>query len=46
MGSGNGESDSLEDEKTHHGSATLPGGCSLGSGLKFTSEVNRDFNVK
>ncbi|KAK9506202.1 hypothetical protein O3M35_008178 [Rhynocoris fuscipes] len=38
VGSGNGESDSLEDEKTHHGSATLPGGCSLGSGLKFTSE--------
>ncbi|KAF6210468.1 hypothetical protein GE061_013574 [Apolygus lucorum] len=34
----NGESDSLEEEKTHHGSATLPGGCSLGSGLKFTSE--------
>ncbi|XP_014262327.1 transmembrane and coiled-coil domains protein 2 isoform X2 [Cimex lectularius] len=34
----NGESDSLEDEKTHHGSATLPGGCGLGSGLKFTSE--------
>ncbi|XP_073978798.1 transmembrane and coiled-coil domain 2 protein Dmtn isoform X5 [Rhodnius prolixus] len=27
-----------KDEKTHHGSATLPGGCSLGSGLKFTSE--------
>lgn len=34
----NGESDSLEEEKTHHGSATLPGGCSLNSGLKFTSE--------
>lgn len=34
----NGESDSFEEEKTHHGSATLPGGCSLNSGLKFTSE--------
>ncbi|XP_054002619.1 transmembrane and coiled-coil domains protein 1 isoform X3 [Hylaeus anthracinus] len=40
---GNGDNASVEDEKTHHGSATLPGGCSLGSthsaaGMKFPSE--------
>ncbi|XP_043252254.1 transmembrane and coiled-coil domains protein 2 isoform X4 [Colletes gigas] len=40
---GNGDNASVEDEKAHHGSATLPGGCSLGSthsaaGMKFPSE--------
>ncbi|KOC67314.1 Transmembrane and coiled-coil domains protein 1 [Habropoda laboriosa] len=40
---GNGDNASVEDEKTHHGSATLPGGCSLGSthsgaAMKFPSE--------
>ncbi|XP_076174961.1 transmembrane and coiled-coil domain 2 protein Dmtn isoform X2 [Ptiloglossa arizonensis] len=40
---GNGDNASVEDEKAHHGSATLPGGCSLGSthsaaGIKFPSE--------
>ena len=40
---GNGDSGSVEEEKTHHGSATLPGGCSLGSThsaapVKFPSE--------
>lgn len=42
---GNGENEG-EEERTHHGSATLPGNCSLGSGhgstsaggLKFPSE--------
>ncbi|XP_043252272.1 transmembrane and coiled-coil domains protein 2 isoform X6 [Colletes gigas] len=39
----NGDNASVEDEKAHHGSATLPGGCSLGSthsaaGMKFPSE--------
>ncbi|CAK9829977.1 Transmembrane and coiled-coil domains protein 1 [Anthophora retusa] len=39
----NGDNASVEDEKTHHGSATLPGGCSLGSthsaaAMKFPSE--------
>lgn len=38
-----GDAGSVEDEKTHHGSATLPGGCSLGSthsaaAMKFPSE--------
>ena len=40
---GNGDNASVEEEKTHHGSATLPGGCSLGSthsaaAIKFPSE--------
>lgn len=40
---GNGDTGSVEEEKTHHGSATLPGGCSLGSthsaaAIKFPSE--------
>ncbi|XP_020707290.2 transmembrane and coiled-coil domains protein 2 isoform X2 [Athalia rosae] len=40
---GNGDNGSVEEEKTHHGSATLPGGCSLGSthsavAIKFPSE--------
>ncbi|OAD58804.1 Transmembrane and coiled-coil domains protein 1 [Eufriesea mexicana] len=40
---GNGDNASVEDEKAHHGSATLPGGCSLGSthsaaAMKFPSE--------
>lgn len=40
---GNGDNTSVDDEKQHHGSATLPGGCSLGSGhsgvpVKFPSE--------
>ncbi|XP_011881868.1 PREDICTED: transmembrane and coiled-coil domains protein 2 isoform X2 [Vollenhovia emeryi] len=39
---GNGDNASVEDDKTHHGSATLPGGCSLGStqsaAMKFPSE--------
>ncbi|XP_034174126.1 transmembrane and coiled-coil domain 2 protein Dmtn isoform X6 [Osmia lignaria lignaria] len=39
----NGDNASVEDEKAHHGSATLPGGCSLGSthsaaAIKFPSE--------
>ncbi|XP_031846013.1 transmembrane and coiled-coil domain 2 protein Dmtn isoform X9 [Nomia melanderi] len=39
----NGDNASVEDDKTHHGSATLPGGCSLGSthsaaAMKFPSE--------
>ncbi|XP_060821080.1 transmembrane and coiled-coil domains protein 2 isoform X6 [Bombus pascuorum] len=39
----NGDNASVEDEKAHHGSATLPGGCSLGSthsaaAMKFPSE--------
>ncbi|XP_051156075.1 transmembrane and coiled-coil domains protein 2 isoform X3 [Leptopilina boulardi] len=39
----NGDNASVEEEKTHHGSATLPGGCSLGSthsaaAMKFPSE--------
>ncbi|XP_018395254.1 PREDICTED: transmembrane and coiled-coil domains protein 2 isoform X4 [Cyphomyrmex costatus] len=39
----NGDNASVEDDKTHHGSATLPGGCSLGStqsaaAIKFPSE--------
>nr|CAD7193912.1 unnamed protein product [Timema douglasi] len=29
---GNGDGGSVEDEKAHHGSATLPGNCSLGGG--------------
>lgn len=40
--SGSGENDSVDDDRIHHGSATLPGGCSLtsssgggGAGLKF-----------
>ncbi|XP_057337011.1 transmembrane and coiled-coil domains protein 2 isoform X5 [Microplitis mediator] len=38
-----GDNGSVEEEKTHHGSATLPGGCSLGSThsaapVKFPSE--------
>ncbi|KAH0569007.1 hypothetical protein KQX54_021713 [Cotesia glomerata] len=38
-----GDNGSIEEEKTHHGSATLPGGCSLGSThsaapVKFPSE--------
>ncbi|XP_018346122.1 PREDICTED: transmembrane and coiled-coil domains protein 2 isoform X2 [Trachymyrmex septentrionalis] len=41
--SSNGDNASVEDDKTHHGSATLPGGCSLGStqsaaAMKFPSE--------
>ncbi|XP_046140990.1 transmembrane and coiled-coil domains protein 2 isoform X4 [Osmia bicornis bicornis] len=41
--SSNGDNASVEDEKAHHGSATLPGGCSLGSthsaaAIKFPSE--------
>ncbi|XP_017877919.1 transmembrane and coiled-coil domains protein 2 isoform X4 [Ceratina calcarata] len=41
--SSNGDNASVEDEKAHHGSATLPGGCSLGSthsaaAMKFPSE--------
>ncbi|XP_043673007.1 transmembrane and coiled-coil domains protein 2-like isoform X4 [Vespula pensylvanica] len=41
--SSNGDNGSVEEEKTHHGSATLPGGCSLGSthsavAMKFPSE--------
>ncbi|XP_012286491.1 transmembrane and coiled-coil domains protein 2 isoform X2 [Orussus abietinus] len=40
---GNGDNGSVEDEKTHHGSATLPGGCSLvpthsSAVMKFPSE--------
>ncbi|KAL6255926.1 hypothetical protein P5V15_013166 [Pogonomyrmex californicus] len=40
---GNGDNASVEDDKTHHGSATLPGGCSLAStqsaaAMKFPSE--------
>jgi Predicted transmembrane and coiled-coil 2 protein. len=43
---GNGDNGSADEEKTHHGSATLPGGCSLGSAhasssagvIKFASE--------
>ncbi|XP_011309995.1 transmembrane and coiled-coil domains protein 2 isoform X2 [Fopius arisanus] len=40
---GNGDNVSVEEEKAHHGSATLPGGCSLGSTqtpgpIKFPSE--------
>ncbi|XP_014601068.1 PREDICTED: transmembrane and coiled-coil domains protein 2 isoform X5 [Polistes canadensis] len=40
---GNGDNGSVEEEKTHHGSATLPGGCSLGSthsavAMKYPSE--------
>ncbi|XP_043471242.1 transmembrane and coiled-coil domains protein 1 isoform X2 [Leptopilina heterotoma] len=40
---GNGDNASVEEEKIHHGSATLPGGCSLGSthsaaAMKFPSE--------
>lgn len=43
---GNGDNGSVDEEKTHHGSATLPGGCSLGSThasssagvIKFASE--------
>ncbi|XP_046428486.1 transmembrane and coiled-coil domains protein 2 isoform X5 [Neodiprion pinetum] len=39
----NDDNGSVEEEKTHHGSATLPGGCSLGSthsaaAIKFPSE--------
>ncbi|XP_011689590.1 PREDICTED: transmembrane and coiled-coil domains protein 2 isoform X3 [Wasmannia auropunctata] len=39
----NGDNASVEEDKTHHGSATLPGGCSLGStqsaaAMKFPSE--------
>ncbi|XP_076380739.1 transmembrane and coiled-coil domain 2 protein Dmtn isoform X5 [Megalopta genalis] len=39
----NGDNASVEDDKAHHGSATLPGGCSLGSthsaaAMKFPSE--------
>lgn len=43
----NGESGSTEEEKTHHGSATLPGNCSMttpqvqqapGNILKFPSD--------
>ncbi|XP_072748368.1 transmembrane and coiled-coil domains protein 2 isoform X3 [Anoplolepis gracilipes] len=39
----NGDNASVEEDKTHHGSATLPGGCSLGStqsaaAIKFPSE--------
>ncbi|CAL1675413.1 unnamed protein product [Lasius platythorax] len=39
----NGDNGSVEEDKTHHGSATLPGGCSLGStqsaaAMKFPSE--------
>nr|XP_012233892.1 PREDICTED: transmembrane and coiled-coil domains protein 2 isoform X3 [Linepithema humile] len=39
----NGDNASVEDDKVHHGSATLPGGCSLGStqsaaAMKFPSE--------
>ncbi|XP_011309996.1 transmembrane and coiled-coil domains protein 2 isoform X3 [Fopius arisanus] len=39
----NGDNVSVEEEKAHHGSATLPGGCSLGSTqtpgpIKFPSE--------
>ncbi|XP_069671403.1 transmembrane and coiled-coil domains protein 2-like isoform X3 [Periplaneta americana] len=42
----NGDNGSVDEEKTHHGSATLPGGCSLGSAhasssagvIKFASE--------
>ncbi|XP_021919502.1 transmembrane and coiled-coil domains protein 2 isoform X2 [Zootermopsis nevadensis] len=42
----NGDNGSVDEEKTHHGSATLPGGCSLGSThasssagvIKFASE--------
>lgn len=30
--SGNGDNNSGEEERVHHGSATLPGGCSLNSG--------------
>ncbi|XP_029174422.1 transmembrane and coiled-coil domains protein 2 isoform X4 [Nylanderia fulva] len=41
--SSNGDNASVEEDKTHHGSATLPGGCSLGStqsaaAMKFPSE--------
>lgn len=41
--SGNGDNDSVEEEKTHHGSATLPSGCTLVStqsaaAIKFPSE--------
>lgn len=41
--SSNGDNASVEEDKTHHGSATLPGGCSLGStqsaaAIKFPSE--------
>ncbi|KAH0953708.1 hypothetical protein HN011_006178 [Eciton burchellii] len=40
---GNGDNTSVEEDKAHHGSATLPGGCSLGStqsaaAIKFPSE--------
>jgi hypothetical protein len=43
---GNGDNTSVDEEKAHHGSATLPGGCSLGSTnasssagvIKFASE--------
>ncbi|XP_011345505.1 transmembrane and coiled-coil domains protein 2 isoform X2 [Ooceraea biroi] len=40
---GNGDNTSVEEDKAHHGSATLPGGCSLGStqsaaAMKFPSE--------
>lgn len=43
---GNGDNASVDEEKAHHGSATLPGGCSLGSTnasssagvIKFASE--------
>ncbi|XP_066993272.2 transmembrane and coiled-coil domains protein 2 isoform X2 [Anabrus simplex] len=42
----NGDSSSMDEEKTHHGSATLPGNCSLGSAhasssagmIKYASE--------
>ncbi|XP_063244163.1 transmembrane and coiled-coil domains protein 2 isoform X3 [Bacillus rossius redtenbacheri] len=33
----NGDSGSGEEEKTHHGSATLPGNCSLGGGSAHAS---------
>ncbi|XP_049811905.1 transmembrane and coiled-coil domains protein 2 isoform X3 [Schistocerca nitens] len=42
----NGDGSSVEDEKAHHGSATLPGGCSLtsthASSLRFPSDENSE----
>lgn len=42
----NGDGSSAEDEKAHHGSATLPGGCSLtsthASSLRFPSDENSE----
>lgn len=40
---GNDENNGLEEERTHHGSATLPGNCSLGSAHGSTSATGGKF---